>query len=224
MEAVISGLHPNPLGFLGLHEVNGQWVLRAFISHAKMLSVFTLDGTALGHLIPRHAGGFFEARVTVGQRQPIRYHAKNAGGEWDVYDAYSFGLVLGPMDDYYMGQGSHLRLFDKLGAHEMEFEGIHGTHFSVWAPNAQHISVVGPFNEWDGRRNPMRSRFENGIWEVFIPVLETGTLYKFEILGADGAIQPLKVDPFARQSEMRPKAASVVPDPTPFTWTDEKYI
>lgn len=224
VEAIVSGRHPNPFGFLGLQEVRGQWVLRAFIPHAEVLSAFTLDGTALGHLIPRRADGFFEGKVAIDKRQPIRYRAKNAGGEWDVHDPYSFGPVLGPMDDYYMGEGSHLRLFDKLGAHEMAFEGIHGTHFAVWAPNAQRVSVVGPFNDWDGRRNPMRNRFENGIWEVFIPVLGTGTLYKFEIVGPDGVTLPLKADPFARQSEMRPKTASVVPDPTPFTWTDEKYL
>ncbi|WP_284388023.1 1,4-alpha-glucan branching protein GlgB [Devosia yakushimensis] len=224
VEAIVNGRHPDPFAFLGLQEAGGAWVLRAFIPHAEMVTAYTLEGTELGHLFPRHPGGFFEGKVNVDRRQPIRYRAKNAGGEWDIYDPYSFGPVLGPMDDYYMGEGSHLRLFDKLGAHEMEFEGIHGTHFAVWAPNAQRVSVVGPFNEWDGRRNPMRNRFENGIWEVFVPVLGTGTLYKFEIVGPDGVVLPLKADPFARQSELRPRTASVVPDPTPFTWTDDKYI
>ncbi|WP_244488264.1 1,4-alpha-glucan branching protein GlgB [Devosia sp. Root436] len=224
VEAIVNGRHPNPFAFLGLHEVGGQWVLRAFIPHAELVSAYSLDGVALGHLIPRHAAGFFEGKIAIGQRQPIRYRAKNAGGEWDVYDPYCFGPVLGPMDDYYIGEGNHLRLFDKLGAHEMKFEGIHGTHFAVWAPNAQRVSVVGLFNEWDGRRNPMRNRIETGIWEVFIPVLGTGTLYKYEIVGPDGVVQPLKADPFARQSELRPRTASVVPDPTEFAWTDAKYI
>src|SRR5690606_16045598 len=129
---------------------------------------------------------------------------------------YSFGPVLGPMDDYYLKEGSHLRLFDKLGAHEMEFEGIHGTHFAVWAPNASRVSVVGPFNQWNGRRNPMRNRM--GIWEVFIPVLGTGTIYKYEIVDRNGTVLPLKADPMARQAELRPHNASIVPDPTPFTW------
>ncbi|WP_375452723.1 1,4-alpha-glucan branching protein GlgB [uncultured Devosia sp.] len=224
VEAVVGGRHANPFGFLGLQQVGDGWVLRAFIPHAEMVTAFTLDGVELGHLVPRHPAGFFEGLVKVSQRQPIRYRASNAGGEWDVHDPYSFGPVLGPMDDYYIGEGSHLRLFDKLGAHEMAFEGIHGTHFAVWAPNARRVSVVGPFNEWDGRRHPMRNRFETGIWEVFIPVLGTGTLYKFEIVGPDGVVLPLKADPFARQSELRPKTASVVPDPTPFVWTDQKYI
>jgi len=224
VEAIVNARHSNPFAFLGLHQVNGQWVLRAFVPHAEMLTAFTLGGEELGHLIPRHAAGFFEAPVSVSERQPIRYRASNAGGSWDVFDPYSFGPVLGPMDDYYIGEGSHLRLFDKLGAHEMEFEGVHGTHFAVWAPNAQRVSVVGPFNEWDGRRHPMRNRFETGIWEVFIPVLGTGTLYKYEIIGRDGVAQPLKADPFGRQAEMRPKTASVVPDPTPFVWTDQQYM
>ncbi len=224
VEAVLAGRHANPFAFLGLQEVMGRFVLRAFIPNAEMVVAYTLAGDELGHLIPRHSAGFFEGLVKIAKRQPIRYHAKNSGGEWDVYDPYSFGPVLGPMDDYYIGEGNHLRLFDKLGGHEMEFEGIHGTHFAVWAPNAQRVSVVGPFNDWDGRRNPMRKRMDTGIWEVFVPVLGTGTLYKFEIVGADGVVLPLKADPFARQSELRPKTASVVPDPSPFKWNDAKYL
>jgi 1,4-alpha-glucan branching enzyme len=223
VEDIVRGSHADPFAFLGLHEVNGQWVLRAFAPHAETLTAYTLDGTELGTLIPRHPGGFFEGQVKLAKRQSIRYRAGNTGGSWDVFDPYSFGPVLGPMDDYYIGEGSHLRLFDKLGAHEMEFEGIHGTHFAVWAPNAQRVSVVGPFNDWDGRCHPMRKRLETGIWEVFIPVLGTGTLYKFEIVGPNGQVQPLKADPFARQAELRPATASIVPDPTPFTWTDDKY-
>lgn len=224
VEAVVNGTHSDPFGVLGLQQIGQDWVLRAFIPHAETVSAFTLDGRDLGVLPPRHPAGFFEGKVDVDKRSPIRYRAANTGGEWDVYDPYSFGPVLGPMDDYYIGEGSHLRLFDKLGAHEMEFEGIHGTHFAVWAPNARRVSVVGPFNDWDGRRNPMRCRFDTGIWEVFIPVLGTGTLYKYEIVGKDGELVPLKADPFARQSELRPKTASVVPDPTPFVWSDGDYM
>jgi 1,4-alpha-glucan branching enzyme len=128
------------------------------------------------------------------------------------------------MDDYYIGEGSHLRLLDKLGAHAMEFEGIQGTHFAVWAPNAQRVSVVGAFNDWDGRRHPMRVRFNTGIWEVFIPAVGPGSVYKYEIVGPDGKLLPLKADPFAFQSELRPRTASIVADPTPFTWSDQNYL
>jgi 1,4-alpha-glucan branching enzyme len=224
VEAIVRGRHPNPFGFLGLHEVGGQQVLRAFIPHAEAVTAYTLDGAEIATLRRSHPEGFFEGAIASIERQPIRYRAHNEGGEWDVYDPYSFGPVLGPMDDYYIGEGSHLRLFDKLGAHAMAFEGIGGTHFAVWAPNAQRVSVVGPFNDWDGRRHPMRNRLETGIWEVFIPVVGAGTLYKYEIVGPNGELLPLKADPFARQSELRPRTASVVPDPAPFVWTDQKYM
>ena len=224
VEAIVNGSHANPFAFLGLHQIDGEWVLRAFIPHAETLTAFTLDGVNIGHLVPRHSAGFFEGVVSIDKLVPVRLHATNTGGEWDVLDPYSFGPVLGPLDDYYIAEGSHLRLFDKLGAHAMEFEGVEGTHFAVWAPNARRVSVVGAFNDWDGRRHPMRLRMDTGVWEVFIPSAGPGTLYKYEIVGKDGALLPLKADPYALQSEMRPKTASVVADPKPFPWTDAKYI
>jgi 1,4-alpha-glucan branching enzyme len=224
VEAIVKGQHADPFSVLGLQQAGGEWVLRAFVPHAKRVDAFARDGAALGSLKARNDKGFFEGRVKVDQRQPVRYHASNEGGEWDVWDPYSFGPVLGPMDDYYIGEGTHLRLFDKLGAHSMDFEGVQGTHFAVWAPNARRVSVVGAFNEWDGRRHPMRNRFETGVWEVFIPAVGPGAAYKFEIVGQDEKLLPLKADPFARQSELRPKTASIVADPTPFEWTDAKYL
>jgi 1,4-alpha-glucan branching enzyme len=224
IKAIVAGRHSDPFGILGLHEVNGIWVARTFIPHAETVSARTLDNRILGELYRRHDAGFFEGTVAATGRIPVRYHARNAGGEWDVLDPYSFGPVLGPMDDYYIGEGSHLRLFDKLGAHAMAFEGVHGTHFAVWAPNAQRVSVVGPFNDWDGRRHPMRVRLTTGIWEVFIPGIGPGELYKYEIVGQNGKLLPLKADPFAAQSELRPKTASVVVDPAPFEWSDEAWM
>ena len=224
VEAIVEGRHANPFGVLGLQLIDGQWIARTFIPNAEAVTAFDHDGAPIGELALRHPAGFFEGPVSIAERRPVRYHARNTGGEWDVWDPYSFGPVLGPMDDYYISEGSHLRLFDRLGGHEMEFEGIHGTHFAVWAPNAKRVSVVGPFNDWDGRRHPMRVRFDTGIWEVFIPVLGTDTIYKFEIVGPDGELVPLKADPFARRSELRPKNASVVPDPTPFRWSDSTYL
>lgn len=224
IEAIVAGRHADPFGILGLHQIGGKWVARAFVPNAESISARTLDNRIIGELEPRHAAGFFEGIVNVTRRQPVAYHARNAGGEWNVLDPYSFGPVLGPMDDYYIKEGSHLRLFDKLGAHAMEFEGVAGTHFAVWAPNAQRVSVVGPFNDWDGRRHPMRVRLNTGIWEVFIPEVGPGEVYKYEIVGQDGKLRPLKADPFAQQSELRPRTASVVADPAPFEWTDQAYM
>jgi 1,4-alpha-glucan branching enzyme len=224
IDAIVAGRHADPFGILGLHQAGDHWVARAFVPNAESVSARTLDNRIVGELEQRHAAGFFEGIVSVKKRQPIAYHARNSGGEWNVLDPYSFGPVLGPMDDYYIGEGSHLRLFDKLGAHAMSFEGVAGTHFAVWAPNAKRVSVVGAFNDWDGRRHPMRVRLNTGIWEVFIPDVGPGNVYKYEIVGPDGALRPLKADPFARQSEMRPKTASVVPDPAAFAWTDDAYM
>ena len=141
--------------------------------------------------------------------QPVRYRARNEGGEWTVTDPYSFGPVLGPMDDYYIREGSHLRLFDKLGAHPLKHDGAEGFHFAVWAPNARRVSVVGDFNNWDGRRHVMRLRQDTGIWEIFVPDIQAGAIYKYEIVGKNGEVLPLKADPFARRSELRPKNASM---------------
>ena len=224
IDAIVGGTHADPFSVLGLHKVGSDWVVRAFVPHAEFLTAHTIEGVALGALERRHDAGFFEGVVKLKDRCPIRLHAKNVGGEWDVWDPYSFGPVLGPLDDYYIREGSHLRLFDKLGAHAMEFEGVKGTHFAVWAPNARRVSVVGSFNEWDGRRNPMRCRIDTGVWEVFIPAVGPGTVYKYEIISPDGTLLPLKADPYAQQSELRPKSASVVPDPKPLIWNDKAYI
>ncbi|WP_417310067.1 1,4-alpha-glucan branching protein GlgB [Devosia sp.] len=224
IRSVVAGRSADPFRVLGLHETDDGWVARCFIPHAESVTALSLDGKVLGELTRRDDAGFFEGKVRVSGRTPVSYQARNAGGEWTVLDPYSFGPVLGPMDDYYIGEGSHLRLFDKLGAHFMSFEGVEGTHFAVWAPNAQRVSVVGPFNDWDGRRHQMRVRINNGIWEVFIPGVRPGTIYKYEIVDQNGTLRPLKADPFAQQSEMRPMTASVVADPTPFAWTDDAYM
>ena len=138
-------------------------------------------------------------------------------------DAYSFGPVLGPMDDYYIREGSHLRLFDKMGAHPLHHEGADGVHFAVWAPNARRVSVVGDFNAWDGRRHSMRLRRDTGIWEIFIPDVRPGLAYKYEIIGPDGARLPLKADPFARASELRPATASIVAPELDHDWGDAAH-
>lgn len=224
IETIVTGRHADPFSVLGLHQAGSDWVARCFVPGAERVAVETLDAEPAGTLEARHPEGFFEGVVSVSGRQPLRLRAANAGGEWSLIDPYSFGPVLGPMDDYFIGEGTHLRLFDKLGAHVMTFEGVPGTHFAVWAPNAKRVSVIGPFNGWDGRRHPMRGRGPAGVWEIFLPEIGAGELYKFEIIGKDGTRLPLKADPFARQSELRPRTASVVADPAPYEWSDGNYM
>ncbi|HWK65327.1 MAG TPA: 1,4-alpha-glucan branching protein GlgB [Rhizobiaceae bacterium] len=223
VEAVVEGRHDDPFAVLGPQSAGKNLVARCFIPNAEMVAAFTLAGKEVGELGRRDDAGFFEGRLAIRKRQPIRYRARNAGGEWWVTDAYSFGPVLGPMDDYYIAEGSHLRLFDKLGAHLIAHEGAIGIHFAVWAPNARRVSVVGDFNDWDGRRHAMRLRRDTGVWEIFVPDIAGGRPYKFEIIGAEGKRLPLKADPFAFRSELRPATASVTMAPLAHDWGDRAH-
>ena len=221
--AIVAGAHGDAFAVLGVQRAAGGLVARCFIPGAETVTAHTLAGREVGRLERCDAAGFFEGPLSLSGRRPLRYHAANAGGDWWLTDPYSFGPVLGPMDDYFIAEGSHLRLFDKLGAHLIEHEGAHGVHFAVWAPNARRVSVVGDFNGWDGRRHPMRLRRDTGIWEIFLPDVEAGRAYKYEIVGADGTRLPLKADPFAFRSELRPATASVTAAPLSHEWGDAAH-
>ncbi|MGX5719592.1 1,4-alpha-glucan branching protein GlgB [Shinella zoogloeoides] len=224
IDAILEGRHWDPFAVLGLHASDNTFIARCFLPGASEVAVETLSGKEIGTLTRVAEAGIFAGEVAAKKLQPVRYRARNAGGEWTVVDPYSFGPVLGPMDDYYIREGSHLRLFDKMGAHPMTLEGVEGFHFAVWAPNARRVSVVGNFNEWDGRRNPMRLRRDTGIWEVFLPGITEGHAYKFEIVGMNGEVLPLKADPFARRSELRPNNASMTTGPIDQAWEDEAHL
>jgi len=135
-----------------------------------------------------------------------------------------YGNLLGDLDMYLIAEGRHEQLADCLGAHVTEIDGVPGTRFAVWAPNAREVTVVGDFNDWDGQRHYMYLRRECGVWEIFIPDVGPGALYKFQIRGSDGRLLPQKADPVARQTEMPPATASVVTDPAAFVWTDDAWM
>ncbi|WP_404713315.1 1,4-alpha-glucan branching protein GlgB [Sphingomonas sp. MMS24-J13] len=222
-DAIVAATHGDPFAVLGVHDEGKGLVARCFIPGAEAVEAFTLDGKAAGKLSPIGSDGIFAGKLRIRKAQPLRYHARNAGGDWWVDDPYSYGPVLGPMDDYYIAEGSHLRLFDKLGAHLIHHEGSQGTHFAVWAPNARRVSVVGRFNGWDGRCHVMRHRRDTGIWEIFVPNVGQGEPYKFEIVAQDGKPVPLKADPFAFQAELRPATASIVAAPLAHEWGDAAH-
>lgn len=228
VEALFAGSHEDPFGVLGVHETPQGLIATALVIGATRVEAFDLSGASGGALPMIDARGLFQGPVAFTSRRPLKYLALfNAdGGEaqgW-VADPYSFGPVLGPLDDHLMAEGSHERLFDKLGAHRIDHEGARGFHFAVWAPNARRVSVVGAFNAWDGRRHVMRRRQDTGVWETFIPDLDEGAPYKFEILAADGVVLPLKADPFAFRSEMRPANASLTSAPPPRAWGDSAHL
>jgi 1,4-alpha-glucan branching enzyme len=144
--------------------------------------------------------------------------------KWETEDAYAFGPVMGELDEYLIGEGAHQQLWRVLGAHLMTHEGVAGTHFAVWAPNAQRVSVIGGFNTWDGRRNPMCKRGQTGVWEVFIPRIGEGEAYKYELIGADGNLLPQKADPFGFGAEHPPAQASIVRSIDGFDWKDTDWM
>ncbi|MGE3692080.1 MAG: 1,4-alpha-glucan branching protein GlgB [Novosphingobium sp.] len=222
ISALLDGSHSDPFSLLGPHSgPEGTWV-RALLPGAEEVSAFTLKGGPLGKLARTDDRGLFEGKVR-GRPRPVKYRCSARSHRWWVTDPYSFGPVLGPLDDFLIAQGTHFRLFDKLGAHCIEHEGAHGVHFAVWAPNARQVSLLGDFNDWDHRRHPMRNRKDIGVWELFIPDIGPGRAYKYRIVGPDGAVLPLKADPFAFASELRPKTASITADPGKPDWGDAAH-
>jgi 1,4-alpha-glucan branching enzyme len=207
IEAIINGRHDNPFSVLGLHPLGKAFVARAFIPGAQSVAAESRDGKPLGELTCSHEAGFFQGKVSATKQQTIQFKCTNASGTWTVLDAYSIGPVLGPQDDYFMAEGNHLRLYDKLGAHPLNMEGVEGVHFAVWAPNAKRVSVVGDFNNWDGRRHVMRKRMDVGVWEIFVPDAKLGQGYKYELIDTHDGLH-LKSDPYGFAAELRPNTAS----------------
>ena len=222
LEALLAGRHDDPFSLLGPHGGPKGTFVRALIPGAERAQAHDLAGNSLGWLSLTDPRGLLEGSIT-GSPQPLKYRAQGKGAEWWLTDPYSFGPVLGPVDDFLMAQGTHVCLYEKMGAHPVEHEGAQGVHFAVWAPNAQRVSVVGDFNDWDGRRHQMRHRKDVGVWEIFIPDIADHQGYKFEIIGASGSLLPLKSDPFAFQCEVRPKTASLTTAPFAHEWEDQAH-
>ncbi|WP_444666162.1 1,4-alpha-glucan branching protein GlgB [Cereibacter changlensis] len=218
--AIVEGAHGDPFSVLGLHEKGGQLSLTAFVPGADRLRV--LAGAEVEATPVPDFPGLFTAPMQ--RREPYRLRAEGHGATWEFDDAFRFGPILGEMDEYLLGEGTHKRIWQVLGAHPMTHEGVEGATFAVWAPNAERVSVVGDFNLWDGRRHPMRRRGMTGVWETFIPGIGEGTAYKYEIRGAGGALLPLKADPVGFGSEHAPKNASVVRDIRDPHWSDADWM
>ena len=188
------------------------------------MRALTRDGALMAEL-PRRKDDFFEALIPSPRSgQLIGSRSTTAHGAYSYIDPYAFGPALGPLDDYLAREGTHRQLYRRLGAQLIRHEGVDGVLFAVWAPNATRVSVVGDFNRWDGRRSQMRRRFDSGLWEIFVPQLSVGAVYKFELLGPNGALLPLKADPFGFEAELRPSTASVVADSADFSWNDAEYM
>ena len=226
LQLLLKAEHPNPFGFLGLQEANGQFVVRAFRPDAKSLTVVDRNDQKRrfpGERITEE--GFFEAKLEgVESRFDYLLEIDRWTGErFQIADPYSFGTLLGELDMHLFCEGNHYEIYQKLGAHLFQINGHDGVLFSVWAPNAQRVSVVGDFNEWDGRAHPMRKRAESGVWEIFIPEVTEGAHYKFELRNSTGRVV-LKSDPFAFYGQHGLQTASLVFDLNRFTWHDAAWI
>ncbi len=210
LEALVRREHPNPHSVLGAHATGDGVVIRALRPAACEVTA-ALDGGASVELTQIHRGGVFEG-VAIGAELPLHYQLVvdyGNAGSFTIEDPYAFAPTLGELDLHLIGEGRHQQLYEKLGAHVLEHQGVLGTAFAVWAPAARAISVVGDFNSWDGRLDAMRTMGESGIWELFLPGVEPGARYKYEILTGDGQLT-LKADPYALATEHPPQTASIV--------------
>jgi 1,4-alpha-glucan branching enzyme len=209
--AVIEGRHSDPFRYLGPHLEGDVPVVRVFLPDAERVAIVDEQGHE-SDLQRIHDIGLFEGRLANGSP---RYRVRASYGERqvEVEDPYRFPPILSDLDLHLLGEGTHMQLYDKLGAHPMVLDGVAGVAFAVFAPAAKRVSVVGDFNLWDGRRHAMRVR-GNGFWEIFVPEAKPGDKYKYELIGQDGYLLPLKSDPLAAAAELRPRTASIVVDPS----------
>ncbi len=224
--AIVAARHSDPFAFLGMHEAAGALVVRAMLPGASAVSIVdAASGKVVGEAAQVHPDGFFAAELA-GRAEPFPYRLRvrwsDETHEFD--DAYRFPQVLGNLDLHLLIEGRHLDSYRKLGAHVTTMEGVDGVAFAVWAPNAQRVSVVGGFDAWDGRRLPMRKRHAGGFWDIFVPGIGPGEVYKYEIVGPDGVVLPLKADPYAGQAEHPPHTASVVTSSATFPWQDGEWL
>jgi 1,4-alpha-glucan branching enzyme len=220
---LLEGRHHDPHSVLGAHPT-GDGVIVRVMHHDATAAELLLEG---GKTAPmkRVRGGLFTATIA-GASMPLRYRVRFRfvdGNAWERDDQYRFPPTIGEVDLHLFNEGTHRRLWEKLGAHATAVNGVAGVAFSVWAPSAQRVSVVGDFSQWDGRIYPMRVLGSSGVWELFIPGIEAGALYKYEILTRDGDIR-LKADPFAFKLEQHPGTASIVEPQSAYEWKDSAWM
>ncbi len=234
INALLAARNADPFGVLGPHIVSSEqgprWIVRFFqprATEAQLIVKLPPAEIAMTRLRPE---GLFEAAFpgtsdTAPAPSSYKIRFRTEYGEvFEHHDTYAFPFLLTEFDLYLMGEGRHYDAYEKLGAHLKTIDGVTGVHFAVWAPSARRVSVVGDINRWDGRVHPMRSRGSSGIWELFIPDLGEGAIYKYEIVSPQGNVLPLKADPYAFSSELRPNTGSVVARLDKHTWEDADWM
>ncbi|MCG8369029.1 MAG: 1,4-alpha-glucan branching protein GlgB [Proteobacteria bacterium] len=223
LRALAEGRHHDPFSLLGVHRERGRRVVRTLQPGAASVEVVDSGGKVRGKLDPSDYEGLFQGPMPARLRNYRLRITWDDGAVQDTEDPYRFPSTLGEIDRYLLGEGSDKYVYRKLGAHERTLLGVSGTRFAVWAPNASRVSVVGDFNSWDGRRHVMRLHPANGIWEIFVPGIGNGALYKYEIANASGKLLPLKGDPYGSFHEPPPGNSSIVFD-SRHVWRDDEWM
>ena len=210
LNALAGGRYGNPFSLFGIHKEGSLRIVRTFQPRAAFVDLLVdgVDGAIPMQQV--HPEGIFEAEMPARKRRYRLQITRADGSSHEIEDAYRFPSMLGDLDLYLMGQGSHRDIFKKLGAQPTSLLGVSGTFFALWAPNASRISVIGDFNDWDGRCHVMRLHPGNGLWEIFVPGVKHGAQYKFELLDKQGELLPFKSDPMGHFHEAPPGNASVV--------------
>jgi len=222
LQRLLQGRHHDPFAVLGRHPAGrDRVVVRAFVPDVVSLELVT--GETLDRVGDTDLFALEVPAALVPERYQLRLR-RNDGSDVLFWDPYCFPPLLRDDDLDAWNSGEHTRAQRFLGAHPAQVEGVDGTRFAVWAPNAERVSVVGDFNRWDGRCHPMRVRGESGVWELFLPGIGPDTLYKFEIRNRHSGRLLLKADPFARASELRPATASRTTGPTSYRWRDHDWM
>jgi 1,4-alpha-glucan branching enzyme len=225
LSAVLAAEHSDPFSFFGMHSSADGLVVRTFQPQAKAVEVVHRSRKAVVATLENvNESGLFMG--TLPGTRPFSYRLRIADGSntYEIDDPYEYPPVLGDLDVHLLAEGTHRETWKKLGAHCTSFAKTDGVSFAVWAPNARAVNLVGDFNDWDGRRHPMRKRYECGVWELFVPGLGPGVRYKFEIKSSSGMLMPLKADPYASQAELPPATASIVSCPSTYKWADGGWM
>ena len=222
LRRLLSGRHHDPFEVLGCHRQGRQWVLRALLPGTAEAEVVVDGVNSPMERLPET--DFFTCEVASKNFPAYQLRWRPGEGDWrQAEDPYRFGPTIGDLDLHLFGEGKHEHVYRILGAHCCEHEGVRGVRFATWAPNAQRVSVVGDFNQWHGLSHPMRVRGLSGVWELFVPGLEAGGKYKFELCDGAGKLH-LKADPYGNRFEMRPATAAIVCPPCDYQWSDQAWL
>ena len=221
MQAIVEGRHGDPFSILGPHASEGTTYVRAWLPGSDGVELIDAAGASLGRLERLHDAGFWAGPLAA--PGPYRLRVQTHGITYDAEDPYRFGPTVWPLDLHLITEGRHRDLASTLGAHQATYDGVDGVRFAVWAPNASRVSVIGGFNHWDATRHPMR-KHPAGVWEMFVPGVHPGDIYKYDMRGPHNEPLPQKADPLARAAERAPATGSIVVADTPFRWTDAAWM